>query len=164
MANVHYKHLEKTINEFFAKKGMKVVIEPHGSYGADLEGTDGTQMVGEIKNVGELARDLPSTYWKDWNSTQRFGGKTPEYRLAEHVPADAANLDGKVQGWIAVVFGQLNHYRKKNSMPSGWLVFEDYGVYHASLKEALSYLKKNKKIQGLSTEEFKDVSFSEITL
>ena len=41
MANVHYKHLEKTIKEFFAKKGMKVVIEPHGSYGADLEGAEG---------------------------------------------------------------------------------------------------------------------------
>lgn len=74
-----------------------------------------------------------------------------------------ATLDGKVQGWIAVVFGQLNHYRKKNSMPSGWLVFEDYDVYHSSVKEALSYLKKNKKIQGYLTEEFKDVGFSEIT-
>jgi hypothetical protein len=120
-------------------------------------------MVGEIKNAGELDRDLPSKYWDDWNSSQRFGGKTPDYRLAEHVPKDAATLDGKVQGWIAVVFGQLNHYRKKNSMPSGWLVFEDYDVYHASVKEALSYLKKNKKIQGYLTEEFKDVGFSEIT-
>jgi hypothetical protein len=36
-------------------------------------------------------------------------------------------------------------------------------VYHSSVKEALSYLKKNKKIQGFSTEEFKGVGFSEIT-
>ena len=75
----------------------------------------------------------------------------------------ATSLDGKAQGWIAVVYGQLNHYTKKNSMPSEWLVFENYGVYHSSVKEALSYLKKNKKIQGCLTEEFKGIGFSEIS-
>jgi hypothetical protein len=29
-ANIHYTHLEKTIKQYCAKKGMQVVIEPHG--------------------------------------------------------------------------------------------------------------------------------------
>lgn len=40
----HYDHLAPIIHKYFQSKGMKVLIEPHGSRGADLEGTDGTIM------------------------------------------------------------------------------------------------------------------------
>jgi len=133
---------------------MNVAIELHGSQGADLEGIDGTKMVGEIKHAGELKRNLPKKFWSDWDSGLRFGGKTPGYKLASDFDPSVANMPGDVRSWIAVICGQLRYYAIKRAVASGWLVFEEYGNYVGSLKQALAYLQENDKIKSSSIEEF----------
>ena len=71
--NRHYVNLEEPIKRYFAKIGKRVEIEPSGSRGPDIKSTDGT-VVGEIKHITELVRDLPAKFWRDWNK--------PEDRIA----------------------------------------------------------------------------------
>ena len=160
MSNKHYQHIEPIILEYYRRKGMAVAIEPHGSQGADLEGIDGTKMVGEIKHAGELKRDLPKKFWSDWNSGQQFGGKTPNYKLAGEFNGAVVNLPTEALGWLAVIYGQLRYYAKKHDLTSGWLVFEEYGNYVKSLKQALDYLQENDKIKSSTIEEFQGLGFA----
>jgi hypothetical protein len=159
MSNKHYQHIEPIIQEYYRKKGMTVAIEPHGSQGADLEGIDGTKMAGEIKHAGELKRDLPKKFWSDWNSGQQFGGKISDYKLASEFNEAVVNLPAAVLGWLAVIYGQLRYYAKKRAVTSGWLVFEEYGIYGNSLKQALAYLQENDKIKSNTIEEFQGLGF-----
>ena len=80
--------------------------------GTDLEGTNGTILVGEIKNETELNRDLGG-YWSSWNHNQRFGGKDRNFKLRSILPEGVESLSSKVKGWIAVVFGQLKYWTQK---------------------------------------------------
>lgn len=162
MGNVHYRHLESEITKHFSERNMKVAIEPHGSLGPDLEGINGTTMVGEIKHRKELKRDLIDKYWSDWNSRQQFGGKSANYKISGQFPKNVNKLDKVALGWIAVVYGQLNHYRNKNMLSTGWLVFEGYNHYYPSLHSALSYLQQIGKISSYSIEQSGDIGFAEI--
>ena len=159
----HYKHLEQMIRDYFATKGIQVAIEPYASRGPDLEGTNGAKLIGEIKHSKELARDLPKKFWSDWNSEQSFGGKTTDYRLTHDLPKEAADLKGEVRGWIAVIYGQLNHYRKRGGLNEGWLVFEDHSRYQNSLNNALVFLAKSGKISDFAIAEYKDLGFAKIS-
>ena len=159
MSNKHYQHIEPVIQKYYTKRGMNVAIELHGSHGADLEGIDGTKMVGEIKHSGELKRDLPKKFWSDWNSGQHFGGKTSHYKLAGEFNKAVVNLPAEVLGWLAVIYGQLRYYAKKRAVTSGWLVFEKCGNYGESLKQALAYLQENEKIKSGTIEEFQGLGF-----
>jgi len=160
MSNKHCQHIEPVIREYYTRMGMNVAIEPHGSLGADLEGIDGTKMVGEIKHAGELKRDLSKKFWGDWNSGQRFGGKLPYYKLASEFNEAVVNLPAEVLGWLAVIYGQLRYYTNKRAVASGWLVFEEYGNYLESLKKALAYLQENDKIKSGTIEKFQGVGFA----
>jgi len=162
MSNKHYQHIEPIIQEYYTKMGMNVAIEPHGSLGADLEEIDGTKMAGEIKHAGELNRYLPKKFWSDWNSGQQFGGKTSDYKLASEFNPAVANMPVEVLGWLAVLYGQLRYYAKKRAVTSGWLVFEEYGNYAGSLKQALAYLQENDKIKSSTIEEFQGLGFAQI--
>jgi hypothetical protein len=159
MSTKHYQHMEPAIREYFKRRGMAVAIEQHGSQGADLEGLHDTNMVGEIKHSGELKRDLPNKFWKDWNSHQRFGGKIPDYKLASEFDRAVAEMPGQVRGWLAVIYGQLRYYARKHGITSGWLVFEEYEIFADSLKQALAYLQENEKIKSSTIEEFQGLGF-----
>ena len=116
-------------------------------------------MAGEIKHASELKRDLPKKFWSDWNSGQQFGGKTPHYKLASEFNEAVVNLPAEVLGWLAVIYGQLRYYARKHDLTSGWLVFEEYGNYGESLKQALAYLQENEKIKSSTIEEFQGLGF-----
>lgn len=144
----HYDHISGIIVDFFRKKGMEILIEPHGSRGVDIEGADRGTLVGEIKHADELHRDLGSVYWSAWNSDKTsFGGKKANFQLRSILPHDVERIeDGRVKGWIAVVFGQLRAWVKKAGLKEGWVVYEDYPEFEPSLLAASDYLRKNRLI------------------
>ena len=160
--NRHYKRLEPIITKYFGRKGISVAIEPHGSQSADLEGTGNTLLAGEIKHVHELRRDLPNKFWRDWNSTQSFGGKISNYLLNGDLQLRESDHDGCTLSWIAVIYGQLNHYRRKQSLRMGWLVFEGFAEFYHGLQTALSVLRALGKIEAFSIEEFDGLGFVKI--
>ena len=139
----HYENLEEPIKRYFAKIGKRIEIEPSGSRGPDLKSVDGT-VVGEIKHVAELARDLPAKFWRDWNRPEeRFGGKGVGETLMEmeRLGTSAERISAEARGFVAVILGQLkNGYVLKAGLDSGWLVIEDVAQWMVSLKEALSYI------------------------
>lgn len=161
MSSKHYKHLEAIIIEFFKNKGVSIILEPHGSRGADIESLCRT-VIGEIKHADELDRDLKSSYWSLWNSSQSFGGKSSKYRIASDFSRNVSKLDDEVRGWLAVVYGQLNYYRQRESLSKGWIVFEKYNKYNNSLNKALDFLMRESKIISFSGVGFKGLGFFSI--
>jgi hypothetical protein len=157
----HYAHLETPIREFFAKKGITIELEPHGSRGPDIESTCGTT-VGEVKHAAELDRDLRSFYWSSWNSDQSFGGKISSYHIADDFKKSPSQLSSEAKGWITVVYGQLNHYRRSKGLNEGWLVFEKYSEYRNLLIEALQFLSSERKIRKHSLCEHGGLGFTQI--
>jgi hypothetical protein len=158
----HYTHLETAIRDFFAKKGIKVELEPHGSRGPDIESACGT-VVGEVKHATELDRDLRSFYWSSWNSDQSFGGKTSSYHIVDDFKKSPSQLSSEAKGWITVVYGQLNHYRRSKGLDEGWLVFEKYSEYKKPLIEALQFLSSERKIKNHSLSEHSSLGFAWIS-
>jgi hypothetical protein len=155
----HYDHLGLVIHRFFQSKGMKVLIEPHGSRGADLEGTDGTIMIGEIKNEAELNRDLGG-YWSSWNSkSQQFGGKDQNFQLRSVLPDGVEVLSSQTKGWIAVIFGQLKYRVRKAGLTEGWVVYENYSLFESTLFEALNFLNQHNLTFNDVPEHLKGVGF-----
>jgi len=161
MPGSHYSHLETAIRDFFAKKGISVELEPHGSRGPDIESTCGT-VVGEVKHALELGRDLGSFYWSSWNSNQSFGGKTPSYHIEDDFKQIPSQLSNEAKGWVAVVYGQLNHYRRTKRLDEGWLVFEKYSEYSESLVEALNFLSSEHKIKKHRLLQHNGLGFTQI--
>lgn len=166
----HYDHISGTIIDFFKKKGTEVLIEPHGSRGLDIKSADGTSLVGEIKHAVELRRDLGSVYWSAWNSSKTsFGGKTADFQLRSILPNDIERIEeGRVKGWIAVVFGQLRAWVRKAGLRDGWLVYEDPTEFEPSLLAAVGYLKKHRLIRFDRPEHsgilaFMNIRFKEYT-
>ena len=141
--NRHYVNLEEPIKRYFAKIGKRVEIEPSGSRGPDIKSTDGT-VVGEIKHITELVRDLPAKFWRDWNKPEeRFGGKVTGETLIEmeQIGTSAERISAEARGFVAVILGQLKHgYVVTAGLDSGWLVLEDVARWMVPLKEALSYI------------------------
>ena len=158
MSKSKYDNLKPTIEKYFAKKGINIVIEPHGSRGADIEDANGTILIGEIKDTKELSRDLKG-YWSQWNSNQSFGGKTKDYKLSHSLPPSADNLNSEEKGWLAVICGQVNHYRQTKNLQNGWLVYEDCRSYEPPVKKALKFLKTENLISNYSFEEFRNLGF-----
>jgi len=141
--NIHYIKLEEAVKHYFGQIGKQIDIEPIGSRGPDIESTDGT-VVGEIKHAVELARDLPSAFWCNWNNAnQKFGGKQVGETLVEmeRLGTSAERLSAEAREFVAVVLGQLKHaYVMKAGLDNGWLVIEDAARWMGPLKEALSYI------------------------
>lgn len=135
----HYDHISSTILSFFNKLDVLVEIEPSGSRGPDVRGL-GYPLVGEVKHETELQRDLHSKFWKDWNSSQRFGGKTAEYHLADHLPGGTDLLSDHARGWLAVIWGQLRYMVRDAGLSDGWIIYENHNMFEQSLLEATSYL------------------------
>ena len=139
----HYANLEEPIKRYFAKIGKRVDIEPSGSRGPDIKSADGT-VVGEIKHATELARDLPSKFWRDWNNPNaRFGGKNAGETLVEmeRLGCSVERISAEARGFVATILGQLKHgYVLKAGLDNGWLVVEDVARWRSSLEEALSYI------------------------
>lgn len=155
----HYQHIEGTIIAFFQDRGTRVAIEPSGARGPDVRGI-GTPLVGEAKHEKELCRDLHCAYWTNWNSTkQKFGGKTFDYRLAEHVPPGVQALSDRAKGWIAVICGQLRYMVKNANITHGWVVYENYYSFEPSLLEAVAFLQKNNVITTKGPEHRDNVGF-----
>lgn len=161
MARNNYLHIETSIKSFFRIKGLEVHLEPNGTRGPDLRSFCGNA-VGEIKHRTELERDLRSSYWSHWNSNRRFGGKSSDYQIANDFDSSVYELSGKIRGWITVIHGQLNHYRKTDHLDSGWLIIENIIDYESSLKDTLNYLISNKKITKYKVEKLSDLGFIEI--
>ena len=158
----HYEHMQETILAFFSSKGIEVEIEPSGSRGPDVRGVN-TTLVGEVKHETELCRDLHCKYWKDWNSTQHFGGKTTDYRLADHLPAGAVKFDDNVRGWLAVLWGQLRYMVRDAGLAEGWIIYENYYSFEHSLLEATSFLAGQSLICADVPEHSDNVGFCKIT-
>ncbi len=159
----HYDHLAPVIHKYFQSKDMKVVIEPHGSHGADLEGMDGTLMIGEIKNETELNRDLGG-YWSSWNSqNQKFGGKNQNFELRSVLPDGVEFLSSKTKGWIAVIYGQLKYRVQRAGLVEGWVVYENYSVFESTLLEALNFLNQHSITFNDIPEHLKEVGFVKVT-
>jgi hypothetical protein len=137
------------------------VIEPRGSRGPDIESDNG-ELVGEIKHAKELARDLRKKFWADWNSSQSFGGKTNDYRLACEFSNGAASVRGEAQGWLAVIYGQLNYYRRTNRLSEGWLVYEEPGKYLSSIQDAAAVMKREDKVRNMDIEEVSGLGFCRV--
>lgn len=161
MVRKNYEHLDTSIRSFFRIKGLEVHIEPSGTRGPDLRSFCGTA-VGEIKHKTELGRDLKSNYWSHWNSDRKFGGKSSDYQIANDFDSLVYELSGEIRGWIAVIHGQLNHYRKTDHLDAGWLIIENIKDYEFSLKDTLNYLISNKKISNYTIEILSDLGFIEI--
>lgn len=158
----HYKHIESTIMAFFNEKGMSVEIEPSGSRGPDVRGVT-CLLVGEAKHEKELRRDLFRAYWTNWNSPkQKFGGKTFDYRLAEHIPAGIDDLSNGAKGWVAVICGQLRYMVKKAGITQGWIVYENFDSFETSLLEAVSFLNEKSVITLHSPEHMENVGFLQV--
>lgn len=159
----HYQHLETKIIKYFRNKDLEILIEPHGSQGADIESVCGS-VIGEIKHAEELARDLKSFYWSAWNSkNQSFGGKTKDYRLKDDFVGSVDSLIGEVKGWIAVIYGQLRYYCQKNFVSEGWIIYEEYSLYRPSLDEAIKLLYSESMISFSHIEEYKNIGFGQIS-
>jgi hypothetical protein len=158
----HYEHIQDAIVAFFAAKGVEVEIEPSGSRGPDVRGVN-TVLVGEVKHETELRRDLHCKFWKDWNSTQHFGGKTTDYRLAEHLPTGADRLDDNVRGWLAVIWGQLRYMVKDAGLSEGWIVYENHYSFEQSLLEATAFLAGNSLLYADSPEHQDNIGFCKMT-
>ncbi|HQH16834.1 MAG TPA: hypothetical protein PKZ86_06840 [Smithella sp.] len=159
----HYEHLKNNITTYFKAKGIDVVLEPSGSRGPDVAGIN-APLVGEVKHEKELARDLHSFYWSSWNSTkQKFGGKTIDYRLVEHVPNDVASLSDRAKGWIAVIYGQLKYIARNSCLSEAWVIYENHCLYEASLLEAIRCLYAHNLITADSPEHIENVGFIRIT-
>ena len=144
--NTHYLKLEDPVKCYFGQLGKQIEIEPSGSRGPDIRSTDGT-VVGEIKHAVELARDLPSAFWGNWNNPKlSFGGKEVGETLVEmeRLGTSAERLSAEERGFVAVFLGQLKHaYAKKAGLDNGWLVIEDAARWIGPLKEALSYISNS---------------------
>jgi hypothetical protein len=158
---LHYLHMEKTIRAFFREQGLKIEIEPSGSSGPDLA-FKGSNVVGEIKHRDEIKRDLRG-YYQQWNSGLTFGGKTCEYRLTDELPPGASDLDRSVQGWLAVIYGQLRFYCRRAGCATGWLVLEDVEPDDHHLVAAIHYLQTHGKSIQPSTQHLKDVLFVQLS-
>lgn len=155
----HYDHLASVIHKYYRSKGMEVSIEPHGSQGADLEGINGTIMVGEIKNETELNRDLGG-YWSSWNSLgQQFGGKDRNFQLRSVLPNGIELLSSQAKGWISVIYGQLKYRAQKAGLTEGWLVYENYSLFEFTLLEALNFLNQHNLTFNDIPEHLKGVGF-----
>lgn len=161
MTRNHYINMETVVRDFFQERGISVVIEPRGARGPDLESVSEPKMVGEIKAQSEVARDLRG-YWGQWNSNERFGGKTREYKLRSEFPDDVEALDRAAKGWIAVIYGQLRNYRRVAGLPTGWLVVEGISASSDSMKQAVDYLAANGKVALESWGETEGIGFLEI--
>ena len=153
--------METAVRDFFQERGISVVIEPRGSRGPDLESLSDPKMVGEIKAQCEVARDLRG-YWGQWNSNERFGGKTREYKLRSEFPDDIDALDRAAKGWIAVFYGQLRNYCRVAGLPTGWLVIEGISESSEDVKKAVDYLVANGKVALESWVETEGVGFLEV--
>lgn len=158
----HYEHMTESIFAFFKAKGIDIEVEPSGSRGPDVRGVN-IPLVGEVKHERELCRDLHCKFWKDWNSTQHFGGKTADYRLAEHLPAGADMLADNVRGWLAVLWGQLRYMVQDEGLSEGWVVYENYYSFEQSLLEATAFLAGHSLIYADNPEHQDNVGFCKIT-
>ena len=151
--NTHYLKLEEPVKRYFGQNGKQIEIEPSGSRGPDIQSTDGA-VVGEIKHAVELARDLPSAFWGNWNNPKlRFGGKEVGETLVEmeRLGTSAERLSAEARGFVAVILGQLKHaYVIKAGLDNGWLVIEDAARWMVSLREALAYIGNSHR--GLSSD------------
>jgi GTPase SAR1 family protein len=141
---------------------MEVSIEPRGPRGPDLEGINGTSMVGEIKHQIELHRHLSSFYWSSWNSNRKFGGKEKDFKLRSILPESAESLPGCVKGWIAAIYGQLKYCTQEENLTEGWLVYEDYFSFEDGLLEALSFLNHQNLTYNETPEHLEKVGFVKI--
>jgi hypothetical protein len=165
---MNYQSLQPIISRYFRSKGIgceahrtcDVVYSPFSeTVGPDILRCT---LIGEIKDDQELKRDLSSKYWSSWNSpNQQFGGKRKDYLLQNDLPSTIPN-DGKTKGWIAVIFGQLEYYRKTVGLPDAWLIVENYTEYKTELEQALSFLKENNKINDYVSEIFEELGFIHI--
>ncbi len=160
MARNHYINLETIVRDFFKERDISVIIEPRGSRGPDIECLN-PAMVGEIKAQSEVLRDLRG-YWGQWNSNERFGGKTREYKLRSEFPDDVEALDRAAKGWIAVIYGQLRNYCRVAGLPTGWLVVEGVSESSEAVKQAVDYLVANGKVALESWAEMEGIGFLEI--
>lgn len=158
----HYEHISENILSFFKELNVDVAIEPSGSRGPDVYGI-GTPLVGEVKHEAELHRDLHGKFWKDWNSAQRFGGKTTEYRLADHLPEGAESLSDDARGWLAVLWGQLRYMVKDAGLSEGWIIYENYYSFEQSLLDATSFLAMHSLIYVETPQHNDTVGFYKIT-
>lgn len=159
----HYEHLKGIIVAYFEAKGIDVVLEPSGSRGPDVVGIT-TTLIGEVKHEKELVRDLHSAYWSNWNSTkQKFGGKSLEYRLAEHVPDDVEYLSDRAKGWVAVVYGQMKYMARKSGVSAVWIVYENHCSFESSLLEATTFLSAYNLIAADNLDHIDNVGFMRIT-
>jgi hypothetical protein len=158
---MRYAHLEIPIRRYFGTHNISVAIEPHGSHDADLV-SDCETVVGEIKHGIELRRDLTTKYWNDWNSANTFGGKHSQYRLANDLPDAQNQLNRPALGWAAVIFGQLNHYRRKHGLSEGWVIFENPSSYHSSFMDAVNFLHSIGRVDLISFDEHENVGFARL--
>jgi hypothetical protein len=160
MSSNHYEEIEPVVRRFFDGLGVTVVIEPRGSRGPDIECLN-PAMVGEIKAQIEVSRDLRG-YWGQWNSNERFGGKTREYKLRSEFTDDVDALDRAAKGWIAVIYGQLRNYCRVAGLPVGWLVIEGISESSVDVKKAVDYLVANGKVALESCAETEGIGFLEL--
>jgi len=159
----HYEHLRDIITTFFKAKGIDVELEPSGSRGPDVVGTNAT-LIGEVKHEKELVRDLHSFFWSSWNSSkQKFGGKTFEYRLVEHLPDDVNNLSDRAKGWIAVIYGQMKYMARNLGVSEAWIVYENHLLFEYSLQEAMLFLSSHNLSVADNPEHIDHVGFMRIT-
>jgi putative DNA-invertase from lambdoid prophage Rac len=154
---LHYLHIEKTIRAFFREQGLKIEVEPSGSSGPDLA-FRGSNAVGEIKHREEIQRDLRG-YFQQWNSDLTFGGKSTDYRLSDELTPDATALGREVQGWLAVIYGQLRFYCRRAECNTGWLVLEDVEADDRDLVVALQFLEAHGRITVPSVDRLQNVLF-----
>ena len=149
-ASGHYSHMERTLKDSFARKGVHIDLEPSGSRGPDIVGINmsGDLTIGEIKHSVEIHRDLRG-YWSQWNSQSSFGGKTPDFSLKSCYSDQGAALSADARGWTAVIDGQLRRsYCEKAGVADGILVVENYGAHDAGVEASLRYLKAQGRISG----------------
>jgi hypothetical protein len=161
----NYQHLEGVIKDYYAKEGIDVAIEPHGSRAADILGPnkDGNKIVGEIKKTAEIERDLGG-YWSQWNSEQHFGGKTSDYKLANQYTDKGAALSRIGRGWAAVIDGQLRGYCVKELFGRGDLLIENFSGYEKDILQTLDYLKQQGRIKGFAIEPIPNSSMVRIRI
>lgn len=158
----HYDHITGAIQSFYKQRNIDVAIEPSGSRGPDVGGIN-APLVGEVKHETELSRDLHGKFWKDWNSMQRFGGKTSEYRISEHLPGGTEFLGDEARGWLAVIWGQLQYMVKDAGLSEGWIIYENYYSFEQSFLEAVSFLSGHSLIYADTPEHYDNIGFCKIT-
>lgn len=146
-----YGHLWRPIQAFFRARGVSVVLEPHGTRGADIENLkkskkDAVTLVGEIKHDKELRDAMESRYWVDWQSDRPFGGKRSDERLleVERIPETVEDLSAEARGFVATIQGQLKRsYVRRAGLNEGWLVLENMRRWGPGVKSALEFLGNN---------------------